>query len=228
MMEFFVMPVKGKAIRKINWRSPVNFKRNYIRDNLSNFLELDLQIRELSTHISLQRRSISHHFQYSTAKEYILRTLLADGAFGPTQPIRESMGELLKIIQDEEDIVIKMKDRSRIPLAEIDQWKGRYELLEKLWRWALISQKKFLFTTNAIAGPDTIEGLNLGLAARSIEVGDTIVILYGSKVPIVLRPVDQDSSRWKVITQCYLDGWMYGHHSLVELVAEGLDDFILI
>jgi hypothetical protein len=176
----------------------------------------------------LQRQSISHHFQYSTGKEDILRALLADGAFGPTQPIRESMDELLKIIQDEEDIIIKMKDRSSIPSAETDQWKDCYELLEKLWRWALISQKKFLFTTNAITGPDTIEGFHLGLAARSINVGDTIAILHGSKVPIALRPVDQDNSRWKVISQCYLDGWMYGHHSLVELEAEGLDEFILI
>ena len=48
------------------------------------------------------------------------------------------------------------------------------------------------------------------MAPNGVLVGDKIAILHGSKVPCVLRAVDEAKKEYRVISQCYLDGWMFG------------------
>ena len=120
----------------------------------------------------------------------MLRTLLADGAFGHVQPLSETTKELERVIAEEKTI-IEMKQRidagEHIPNPR--RWRGDYEILEKLWGWVLIAQKKVMFATKATDGVDELSTINLGLAASTVRVNDVIAVLHGSKVLIVLRPV---------------------------------------
>ena len=47
--------------------------------------------------------------------------------------------------------------------------------------------------------------INLGLAASSVNANDVIVVLHGSKVPIVLRPTEGLDGRFSFISRCYLE-----------------------
>lgn len=47
----------------------------------------------------------------------------------------------------------------------------------------------------------------IGSVPHMTEVGDRIVILNGSNVPLVLRPVED---HYKLIGPCYVHGIMYG------------------
>ena len=57
--------------------------------------------------------------------------------------------------------------------------------------------------------PDGIEGLCPPMA----KVGDLIVVLYGGRVPYVLRPQDgksDETAKYNFIGECYLEGYMHG------------------
>jgi hypothetical protein len=49
---------------------------------------------------------------------------------------------------------------------------------------------------------------HLGLGPTSITSGDVIVVLFGGKVPFVLRNVTGD--QWRLIGECYVEGFMQG------------------
>ena len=222
----FRLQVRGKIIRTVFWISSCNFEMTYYRDGIKAFLQLDEHMQELRQHFGLQRRMTSEqvHQRWNDLRGSILRTLLADGAFSHRQPLDVGTRELERIILSETEIL----EKKRIFDSNPDVHGGRdvYEVLEKLWGWGLIAQKKVLFTTADVDNSrDAIDGINFGLAATAIEPGDKIAILHGSKVPIVLR---QSELGWKVISQCYLDGWMYGDENNVFWAEDEADTFNLI
>lgn len=49
---------------------------------------------------------------------------------------------------------------------------------------------------------------HLGLGPSSMMSGDVMVVLFGGKVPFVLRAVAED--QWKLVGECYVDGFMEG------------------
>jgi len=62
---------------------------------------------------------------------------------------------------------------------------------------------KFFITTNGYMGKATDEA----------RAGDAVVIFDGSKVPFVIRNAHSDSGiRWKLVSECYADGWMDGSY----------------
>jgi hypothetical protein len=99
------------------------------------------------------------------------------------------------------------------------------EVYEKLEDLALVAERKCMFWT---------ENLQLGLACEDAEIGDQIAILHGSKVPCLFRAVDAGSGEYRVISQCYLDGWMYGKplkersHPHGKWWEEEQDKFVLV
>jgi hypothetical protein len=140
----------------------------------------------------------------------VLRTLLADGAFGNVQPLPEKTKELERVLGDESkimDMKRRMDAGEQVPNPR--RWRDDYVVLEKLFEWALIAQKKVLFVTKAVDIIDGPDSVNLGLAASAAQVNDVIVLLNGSQVPVVLRPAEGGENQWRVISQCYLNGWMY-------------------
>lgn len=142
----------------------------------------------------------------------VMRTLLADGAFGHDLRIKEPMHDVVDVYHLENEIEEKDSPTSRDRI-----------LLNKLREWGLIAQKKGVFLT---------QNNNLGLAPHTSKGGaridDRIAILHGSKVPCVIRAVDGASDRYRVIGQCYLDKWMRDEDGKCTWEDGAADEIILV
>lgn len=70
----------------------------------------------------------------------------------------------------------------------------------------------------------------MGLAASAARVGDIVCVLHGSKVPVILREVEQGIGRWKVVSQSYLERWMYEIDGTRDVWCdhEDADSFLLV
>ncbi|KAE9367294.1 HET-domain-containing protein [Stipitochalara longipes BDJ] len=51
------------------------------------------------------------------------------------------------------------------------------------------------------------EDNNLGIGARNARAGDHVCLLYGGKLPFLLRPA---GAQWKLMEVCYMNGVMHG------------------
>ncbi|KXS94610.1 hypothetical protein AC578_7046 [Pseudocercospora eumusae] len=63
----------------------------------------------------------------------------------------------------------------------------------------------------------------IGLGPQLLKKGDQIVILYGSRVPYVLRKHEKEA--WYVLGECYLHGVMYGE-AIVAHRESGREDML--
>ena len=51
------------------------------------------------------------------------------------------------------------------------------------------------------------EGGRLALLPGTAELGDKIAVLYGGKLPYILRKIGE---RWELVGECYVHGVMHG------------------
>jgi hypothetical protein len=227
--DFMALRVRGKIISKVAWLAPRNFGIDYYRNGMDKFFDLDGHVTELKQHLRFQRGHSGEQLaqDWPDLRGQVLRTLLADGAFGRVQPLPEKTRDLERVLADEA-LIKHMKQRmdagEHVPNP--NRWRGDYELLEKLWGWALIAQRKVLFATKAADKNDRQALIFLGLAARSVAVDDVIVVLYGSKVPVVLRVAE--GNRWSVVSQCYLQDCMFGGEDSMRWKEEEAESFLLV
>jgi Heterokaryon incompatibility protein (HET) len=160
-----------------------------------------------------------------TLNSDLVRTLLCDGAMGSQQPLRcvPQMTRAIAAIP-----AAKSLQQLRDAGQNMDFTEEQSELLEnyeKLVDLALVAEKKRMFWT---------ENLQLGMACEDVKIGDQIAIIHGSKVPCLLRAVGAGSGEYRVISQCYLDGWMYGKppvdrpHPHGTWLEEEQDEFVLV
>ncbi|KAH7140406.1 heterokaryon incompatibility protein-domain-containing protein [Dactylonectria estremocensis] len=154
----------------------------------------------------------------------IVHTLLADGAFGHEQPLGYSMDEIIWVCENEDEIqaahdVDKIQAANDIARPEFGE--GAFEILEKLRDWGLIVQQKWLFLSDEY---------DMGLVPKTALVGDLICLLHGSKVPCVLRRSGVGEERYRIISQCYLDGKMNcnGSPERRAWLEEGAKEFVLV
>lgn len=59
----------------------------------------------------------------------------------------------------------------------------------------------------------------VGILPGTSRQGDKIFIPYGAKVPFVLRP-EENSDKYSLIGECYIQGAMYGEYDCAEMKAE--------
>lgn len=189
--------VRGKIIDHIDWFLPWNFETTYYKDvSPQEFLGLDNHVKSLKIHFHNQLDMSADDVQkrWPDLEGDVLRTLLADGAFGNEQP--------LPAIAD----VIAAYRKSDGGEGRANAGEPCGVTADQLREWALILQKNKLFLSKE---------LRLGLAPREVDrngakVGDAIAILEGSCTPCLLRPLRGPSGdRYQVVSQCYLDGCMY-------------------
>lgn len=62
---------------------------------------------------------------------------------------------------------------------------------------------------------------HLGLGPASMMSGDIVAVLFGGKVPFVLRRVEDD--QWKLVGECYVDGFMQGEALTTRGEGKGLE-----
>lgn len=94
------------------------------------------------------------------------------------------------------------------------------EFLERAREWGLIVQEKSVFLSE--------KGV-LGLVLKVAGCGDLVCVVHGLKVLCVLRKVGGAEGEFRVVGQCYLDGWMYGEAQKEEVLREvGERKFIIV
>lgn len=127
----------------------------------------------------------------------IMTTVLADGALGTEQPLRR-IDKYLDALRAK-DKPRDLRNSGRTLSADEQRLVECYEKLEDL---VLVAEHKCIFTTDYF---------QIGMAANVTKPGDLVVILHGSQVPCILRKVEEAANEYKLISQCYLHGWMYGN-----------------
>lgn len=63
-----------------------------------------------------------------------------------------------------------------------------------------ITGRRFVITKNGF----------MGLAPSWVEVGDTLAILFGCNVPVLLSKCKEDSTHFHLKGDCFVQGWMRG------------------
>jgi hypothetical protein len=202
--------VRGAVIDTIKSFTQYSFHRYYYIESHTNRTRQTLKVHEQTKDLEkeLEGKPVSSSVNGEELSHVVMRTMLADGAFGE-KTIQESMHDVIDVYDLEEEIKGGSDKEDR-------------ELLQAVETWGLVAQKKGLFLTHGrrlgLAGHVQDEhrdhGLGLPPASRSVgaDVGDKIAIIAGSTVPVVLRPVDgaSDGRQYQVICQCYVDGIMHG------------------
>jgi hypothetical protein len=160
-----------------------------------------------------------------SAESDLMRICLADGALATRQPLRDRVCELLDLNAQAGSIrqIREQKSRSAMTITE-KQLVDDYEEFEDM---CLIAEHKQLFAT---------VHFQLGLAPEGVKVGDKVAILHGSRTLCILRTVNEAAGEYSVISQCYLDGWMFGEpwikipqpHPHQRWWEEEQDEFVLV
>ncbi|GAB1206112.1 hypothetical protein APSETT445_004793 [Aspergillus pseudonomiae] len=208
--------VKGKVIGTIMWFSPMNFELKYIKDEpqgVKAVLQYEAHADAVAKYMNFHMGAGKSHELLGDRKK-ILRTLLADGAFSNDQPLKYDMNEIIQVYENED----KIQKRTTNEHMFGDK---PYEILEELREWALIAQQKRLFLS---------DGYDVGLVPKTAKRGDLICLLHGSKVPCVLRPTADSEERYRIISQCYLDGKMNyeGSPERREFLGKDPTKFVLV
>ena len=157
-----------------------------------------------------------------TLERDLMRTVLADGAMGSEQPLH-CVYEMIDA-NNHSDTARGFGDVGRREKLTEEQ-KEMLSDYEKLEALVLVAEEKRVFMT---------DNLQLGMAPSAAQKGDQIAIIHGSKVPCILRGVEGGPHEYRVISQCYLDGWMYGKspndrpHPHSKWWEEQEDDFVLV
>ncbi|KAG4436581.1 hypothetical protein IFR05_007935 [Cadophora sp. M221] len=77
----------------------------------------------------------------------------------------------------------------------------------------------------------------IGIGPRKMEPGDTLCTLFGADVPFILYPASEDSEKFKIRGECYVDGIMDGelfnvsaNQTTIEAVVPGVEirEFTLV
>lgn len=190
--------VKGRIIDHIDWFSSWNSETDYYRDvSIQEFIALDRHVESLRRYLRIHHGLSADEVakRWPVLEEAVMRTLLADGAFGSGRSL-PSMAEILSLYRHD-------SDTKKLDASEELHNDGLAEVLQES---VLILQKKRLFVS---------KNLLLGLAPRDASrngaaVGNSIAILEGSRVPCLMRQAEGQAGTYKLIGQCYVDGWMYG------------------
>jgi hypothetical protein len=195
--------VHGVEISSVVWISPHNFAGTYYRtspNGTKGVLNLDMHIASAERHFHFRPDDVGKRFKerYPDPRVSMMRTLLADGAFGSQIPLSDAeVDELTDLVENEGAIQEAYDDIRAKPATESKEQRQKYQRLERLREQALIVQQKKVFVT--ASG-------HLGLASKCVKAGDLVYVLQGSRTPCLLR----GSGMFKLIGQCYVEGIMYG------------------
>jgi len=205
------LSVKGKIIAKITDARLEAFtsSENWISRDMFNFLRLDL----ILTYLSDLSHSLSENPKYNL--ERVLKVVLADGALLPDTPefskgVYLSDTELKELAQAYLQFSsLKIIDSAKFQLAT---YARNVHTLRNLSRVAV--------DRRLVSSEDG----RLGLVHHSVQSGDLITILHGSRTPIVLR--HRSDGKYEVKGQCYFEDSMHGQAVFWE--EDEANEFVLV
>jgi hypothetical protein len=168
------------------------FEKQYYMHGMGPHLNLDGITHHLNTSTTCNRHS-------PVVRERVLRSIIAD------IPLRKAndkdrredgyladgfIAELLYALDNE--AAIKADDST---LQDLEKGK---DSLKKLQSAVIVTQSQRIFWS---------KHNRMGLTSKGCRAGDSILLIHGCKTPFVCRPYQE---RWIPISQCYLEGVMYG------------------
>jgi hypothetical protein len=193
-----VLIVRGKIVTSVNIVHPYAFEKQYFMDADRNMLNLDYLHEEMVSVLLPGRPTYS--------RQRILRALLADGATAWRNRTVHRPEESSSLSDERIEELLHAYDMwprinegdTTIPYLE----KVKDDLVD-LQQQSLILQRK---------RPAGCTGVKLALVPRMCLFKESceIVILHGSKVPIVMVEMDEAANERQVVGQCYVEGAMYG------------------
>jgi hypothetical protein len=158
-------------------------------------LETSEQMRLLKTE---SPSKLSAHFnrdQYNDdqrLEKALFRTILADGACSSSQPIEFSIDDLMGV------------HKGLSALSEARRLQD-HTLKQYIRQAGSVALGKKVFLTDR---------LEFGLGYSNMRCDDIVCLIYGSNTPCILRKSSRMASGcYKLLGQCYLDGWMYGENA---------------
>ncbi|KAF5700270.1 het-6OR heterokaryon incompatibility (het-6OR allele) [Fusarium mundagurra] len=192
--------VLGHILGKVSAVIRHKFKHSYCSSSLKVAFGLDELDNLVQAQLAKSRKEASGTpvmpgWASAGTRETLLRTFLADGSFTPEHQITYPVKELLDAYDDE-----PTSQDSEVPERDASP-KSRRQFLRQAGE---IASGKRIFLS---------DHFDIGLGYSTMRKGDFLCILYGSKLPCVLRKNCGDGSRhdvYRFIGQCYLDGWMDG------------------
>jgi hypothetical protein len=192
--------VQGHLIAHI--RSVIEYKIDhcYYHSRVSDAIGLKQLALEASTQSQLLktespsklRERFRQYNDHQKLEKVLLRVILADGAFSSSQPIEFSIDDLLRVHND---------------FSALSEVRGLQDhtLYQYIRQTGSVAQGKKVFLTDR---------LELGLGYSNVRCGDIVCLIYGSNTPCILRKSSRMASDcYKLLGQCYLDGWMYGKNA---------------
>ena len=126
------------------------------------------------------------------ARETLLRTVLADGAFTVDHKLHYPIEKLQLAYQNAGSGLVVEENEEEIRLRQYLRQTGE------------VASGKRVFLMG---------GLDIGLAFSTVRDGDIVCILYGCDFPCVLRRCTSDGSSrnsYSFVGLCFLNGWMDG------------------
>jgi hypothetical protein len=202
------LTVRGHIVGSVSKIVPCSFDSGYYMDSIKDILRVEAITAWVKN--CLESSSLQYDTQEGRTNlaVSIFQTLLVDSAFGENQPIPENIDELIGAYLDEKEITsVPAQPDSTSKAAEDgvgeSATKSPQNLLRKVRGYSLVVQRKRVFISDRN---------HLGLAPLTIREEDLIFIIHGSKTPCVLRRPEGEykDNEYRLISQCYLDGWMYG------------------
>ncbi|CZR66624.1 uncharacterized protein PAC_16525 [Phialocephala subalpina] len=172
--------------------------------------ELPEWIFDTNARGAIMRESRTGHEKYAkfrSAGTYAssTRAILDNKILANKEMIRE-LGDLLFLLRESKAALLEGS------FQEVFQDERFLEALEKI----LVSIVPEKWNYEFFVG----EGGCVGMVPYTARVGDVVVVLFGAKVPLVLRGVEGGKGRWELVGTSYVDGFMYGE--AIELRDAGL------
>jgi hypothetical protein len=155
------------------------------------------------TRLDAEIRSVWSVQEAAVTTARLLVTLLADGSFVFSEKERERCRDGLSKARIEELSDIYYGLRDPVPT----EWSCDQQEELKASRNTFRDHARVAWGQSVIVG----ERWRLGLTHQSVERGDIICTIHGSKVPLVLRCVGD--KQFRLVGQCYFEGAMRGEEA---------------
>ena len=208
--------IKGKVIDHVG--TILHRGMVMVRDNVALSTKFDLLVDGTVRYIGsnyLWKLGDYYRTKIQSVRKEMVRVILADGALGPRPLSSEKIERFIPLLSLSDNTTRELRRRKMQELSDEESERvADYEELEEL---ALVMEQKAVFATPY---------LQYGMAPDCILEGDAIAIVHGSSTPCVLRRVEEGDveNEYRLVGQCYLNGWMKGQAPREVLGKDPLKD----
>jgi len=187
--ESSILKGRGHIISVVKKIVPHDFRQVYdFAASLKEIIKLGELLSLVESELFSTVEEVNESRKSRTLAKTIIRTLLVAGAFSLDSRMPHRLDDLLDAYDLDNGEPIK---------AETVVYHRQLYLRETI---GVASGKRLFITSDS----------DIGLGYRTMREGDLICIIYGSKMPCVLRKSSRVAGHYTFVGHCYVEGWMFG------------------